>query len=387
MNGLHFRPIAASAFAEDVDKLFFVLVALTVFFTLLVGGLLMFLAIRYRRGSNVDRSRPVGHNTLLEAAWSLGPLVLALGIFVWAAKLFAGVYAVPPNAKEVFVIGKQWMWHLQHANGIRENNELHIPVDEPVRFTMISQDVIHDFFVPEFRLQRQVEPGHYSTFWVQPTRVGRYHLYCNMYCGTQHSEMGGWVYVMSKADYQAWLASGGAKPVAVGGINSPTGGLTMAQQGAALYNQYQCSSCHSSEAVGRGRGPSLANIYGKSRQMADGRVLKADDGYLRNAMLYPNEYALAGWPQGMPAYKGVLTEQQVLQINAYIKTIGTGESLGNADYNGGSGTMSGTGAPVSTGTRRVGSLDSDGGSPDANAPAANTSNQQWRYMYGGEIYQ
>lgn len=388
------RAEAASTYAEDVDKLYFVLTALTVFFTVIVGGLIIFLAVRYRRGSNVDRSRAMSHNTLLELMWSVGPLILALGVFVWATKLFAGVYAVPKNAKEVFVIGKQWMWHLQHANGIRENNELHVPIGEPVKLTMISQDVIHAFYVPEFRLQRHVEPGHYSTLWFTPTKVGKYHLYCNMYCGTQHSTMGGWVYVQSKSDYEKWAASGGSKPVAIGGINTPNGGLNMAQSGAALFQQYQCASCHAGDAVRRGRGPSLVGIYGKNRQMTDGRVLKADDGYLRNVIYYPTEYPLAGWPQGMPTYKGVLSEDQVLQINAYIKSLSATGPNGNAVNVAPSVEDNSTGAAEARGNTPEGTHQgnynpnsNDGGNPSPDAPAANTTDQQWRYMYGGEQYQ
>jgi cytochrome c oxidase subunit 2 len=387
------RAESASTFAEDVDKLFFILTGLTVFFTVIVAGLLTYLTIRYRRGSNVDRSRPVSHNTLLELTWSVGPLILALGVFGYATKLFAGAYAVPKNAKEVFVIGKQWMWHLQHANGIRENNELHIPVGEPVKLTMIAQDVLHAFYVPEFRVQRHVEPGRYTSMWFTPTKVGKYHLYCNMYCGTQHSTMGGWVYVMSKADYQKWAASGGQKPVAIGGINTPTGGLNMAQSGAALFQQYQCSSCHVNNAAKNGRGPSLIGIYGKNRQLADGRVVKADDGYLRNVIYYPNEYPLAGWPQGMPSYKGQLSEDQVLQINAYIKSLSSTANDGNAVnvvppiQNNNSGAAEARGNnPGGLHQGKYGPDASEGGSPGADAPAANTTDQQWRYMYGGEQY-
>ncbi|MDX1932114.1 MAG: cytochrome c oxidase subunit II [Capsulimonadales bacterium] len=369
---------AASSYAEDVDKLFLLLVLLTFIFTFLVGAMLLFLTVRYRRGNRVDRSNAHDHNTLLEVSWSFGPLLLALGVFLWSAKLFASVYSAPPNAKEIFVIGKQWMWHLQHANGIRENNELHVPVGEPVKLTMISQDVIHAFYVPEFRMQRQVEPGHYTTVWFTPTRVGKYHLYCNMYCGTQHSEMGGWVYVMSKADYAEWVASGGARAVAPGAISARTGGLTMPQAGAALFQQYQCASCHSGDAVKRGRGPSLVGIYGKNRQLANGKIVKADDGYLRNVLFYPDEYPLAGWPQGMPSYRGQLTEEQVLQINAYIKTLSGATTATPKTPN--RETATGNVAPGAT------TEETDGGQPSADAPAANTDNQQWRYMYGGEQY-
>jgi cytochrome c oxidase subunit II len=366
---------SASTYADEVDALFFVLVGLTVFFTLGVGVVLIALAARYRRGNNVDRSRPVGHNTTLEIVWSVIPLLLALGVFVWSTKIYARVYAAPSNAKEVYVIGKQWMWHLQHANGIRENNELHVAVGEPVKLVMIAQDVIHAFFVPEFRMQRQVQPGEYTTMWFTPTKVGKYHMYCNMYCGTQHSEMGGWVYVLSKADYQKWVASGGSKPASTGGIQAGTGGLTMAQAGAALFQQYQCASCHAPEKVKVGRGPSLVGIYNKPRQLVNGRTVKADDAYLRNVLYYPEEWWLAGWPQGMPTYKGVLTEEQVLQINAYVKSLSAGYNTGT----------SGATTPVAA-DEVSGAQDTDGGTPGIESNAANTDNQQWRYMYGGEQY-
>jgi cytochrome c oxidase subunit 2 len=377
MDKLPIFPVQASSYAEDIDKLFLLLVALTLAFTFLVGIMLLFLTIRYRRGSKVDRSNAHDHNTLLEVSWSFGPLVLALGVFVWSTKLFASVYAAPPNAKEIFVIGKQWMWHLQHTNGIRENNELHIPIGEPVKLTMISQDVIHAFYVPEFRVQRHVEPGQYTTLWFTPTRVGKYHLYCNMYCGTQHSEMGGWVYVMSKTDYSQWAASGGAKAIAPGAIQTRNGGLTMAQAGAALFQQYQCASCHSPEAVKRGRGPALDGVYGKNRQLANGKVVPADDGYLRNVIYYPDEYPLANWPQGMPSYKGQLTEEQVLQVNTYIKSLSGASSVAASGVSTAKGQTPVTSSVVQ---------DTDGGQPNPDAPAANTENQQWRYMYGGEQY-
>lgn len=381
------RPVAASSYADDVDKLFFVLLALTIVFTVVTVGLLIYLAVKYRRGNKVDRSDAHDHNTTLEIAWSAGPLVLALAVFVWAAKLFASVYAAPPDAKEIFVIGKQWMWHLQHANGIRENNELHIAVDQPIKLTMISQDVIHAFFVPAFRVQRHVEPGHYSTMWFKPTRIGKYHLYCNMYCGTQHSEMGGWVYVLSKEDYGKWAATGGAKAVATGGISMPMGGLSMPQVGAALFQQYQCASCHNSDGVKMGKGPSLTGIYGTNRTMANGKVIKADDAYLRNVLYYPNEYVLKGWPQGMPSYRGNLTEEQVLQINAYVKSLsGVAAPMpGTPQVPGPKGA---TGAVMEPGMAgpQPGAVNVEGGAPDLNAPAANTDNQQWRYMYGGEQY-
>jgi cytochrome c oxidase subunit II len=345
---------AASEFAEQHDKLFHTINFLAVFFTIIVFVGLAVMIIIYKKGSKASRLQAPSHNSLLEAAWTIPPLVLGLAVFFWSAKLFASAYNPPKNAKEIFVIGKQWMWHMQHSNGIRENNELHLPLGEPIKLTMISQDVIHAFYVPEFRMQRMVEPGNYSVMWVTPSKPGRYHLFCNMYCGTQHSEMGGWVYVLPREEYNRWVASA-ARPVASGGYGSKLGGLSLAQQGRALYEKRDCGSCHEGSGPSQGRGPSLAKLYGQRRQLQSGQSVVADDAYLRNVLYYPNEYALAGWQQSMPSYKGTLSESDVLAINAYVKTIGV--------------------SPVG-----------EVGAPSSDAPAADTTNQQWRFMYGGESY-
>jgi cytochrome c oxidase subunit II len=345
---------AASEYAVEHDKLFYTINLLALFFTIVVFVGLTFMIVVYRKGAKVNRLRAPSHNSLLEATWTLPPLFLGLAVFFWSAKLFASAYNPPKNAKEIFVIGKQWMWHMQHSNGIRENNELHLPVNEPVKLTMISQDVIHAFYVPEFRMQRMVEPGNYSVMWFTPNRPGKYHLFCNMYCGTQHSEMGGWVYVQTREDYNRWVASA-ARPVASGGYGSKTGGLTLAQQGRALYEKFQCAGCHEGSGVSQGKGPSLAKLYGQRRQLQNGKTVTADDSYLRGKLYFPHELALAGWSQSMPSYKGTISETDVLAMNAYVKTIGV---------------------------TPVGEI----GAPSNDAPAADTTNQQWRYMYGGESY-
>lgn len=355
MNELQLAPIAASKYAQEVDKLFWAMNALTVIFTIIVMALIVFLAVRYRKGSKVDRSNPTTHNTLLEMTWTLPALVLGLGVFTWSSQLFAGVYEPPKNAREVFVIGKQWMWHAQHANGTRENNELHIPVDQAVKLSMISQDVIHAFFVPEFRVQRHVEPGRYTTMWFTPNRIGKYRIYCNVYCGTQHSEMGGWVIVQSRSDFEKWQAGGGGRPFYAGGISAPAGDLSLAQQGNSLFRKFQCASCHAGTNKNTANGASLAGIYDTMRQLADGSQVRVDEGYLRTAILNPNDVRLPNSTGGMPAYRGSLSEDEVVALIAYIKELGT-------------------------------DVTSEGGNPNPDAPAANTSTQQWRYMYGGEQY-
>ena len=316
-----FFPEQASTFAKDVDNIYFLLCALTFFFTALVLGLITFFAIRYRRGNNkVDRSNAPEEHLPLELTWSIIPLVLGLGVFVWSAKPFTYVYRPPADALEIFVIGKRWMWHIQHTNGIRENNELHIPVDKPIKLTMISQDVIHGFFVPAFRVKRDVLPGRYNTVWFQPTKIGRYHLYCTEYCGTNHSEMGGWVTVMAATDYQKWITTGGAP--------GPTSTMqeTLVSQGASLYQTYACANCHQNQ--NGVHGPSLYGLYGKERKLTNGQTVLADDSYLRESIVQPESKIVAGYQNLMPAYPvgaeaGQLTEEQVLAMVAYIKTLGT----------------------------------------------------------------
>jgi cytochrome c oxidase subunit 2 len=306
---------AASSIAGQSDALFFTLLALTIVFTALVGAMVAFLSIRYRRGNRVDRSRPAHHSTILELSWSVGPMFLALAVFVWAAKLFATMFGpAPKDAMEIFVIGKQWMWHLQHQNGIRENNELHIPLGKPVKLTMISQDVIHDFSIPAFRIKRDVIPGTYSTMWFTPTLTGKYHLYCAQYCGTNHSEMDGYVYVMEPTQYQQWLATGGQRIQDTQPVPK-----SMAAQGEAIYQQQGCGNCH--DADGMNRGPSLAGIYGRTVQLRDGGTTIADDAYVRKSILDSNEDIVSTYQQIMPSYKGQLNEEQVLELLTYIRSL------------------------------------------------------------------
>lgn len=308
-----FAPERASDFAVQVDAIFYALTALTVFFTVVVLGFLLFLCIRYRVGNNVNRvedPHSKWHN-ILEIGWSLPPLFLGLVMFAWAAIPYTQMYKAKPDALQIWVIGKRWMWHLQHANGVRENNELHIPVGKPVQLTLISQDVIHGFFVPEFRIKRDALPGRYNTMWFTPTKTGKYRIYCTEYCGTGHSEMTGICYVMEQRDYQAWLANGGEKVAA--------NKQTMEQLGESLYNQLACGTCHDKDGIGRG--PSLVGIYGMKVKRRDGQIVQVDNNYLRDSILNPSEDIVDKYQQVMPSYKGQLTEAQVLQLIAYIRSL------------------------------------------------------------------
>ena len=311
-------PQQASNFAVEVDNIFYALCGLTLFFTVVVLAVMMFLAVRYRRGSKYSRKGAVDEHLLLELSWSVGPLDNRhRHVPVGRQAVHGRVSSHPPTPKRCFVIGKRWMWHLQHANGIRENNELHVPVGRAVKLTMISQDVIHGFFVPAFRVKRDVLPGRYNTVWFQPTRPGKYHLFCSEYCGTNHSEMGGWIYVMEPADYQQWEGTGGTRDTQEH--------ETLASQGESLYNTLGCANCHA--ANNNVHGPTLYGIYGKLRQFEDGSSEIADDNYLRTALINPSKQVVKGYQNIMPAYptgpeQGQLTEEQVLSLVAYIKTLG-----------------------------------------------------------------
>ncbi len=294
-----------------MDALFYTLTALTVIFTVLVGALVLFFAIRYRKGAKVKRGGTVESHLGLELTWTIIPLILGMFIFWWSAKLFIKTRQPPKDAMEIFVIGKQWMWHLQHSNGVRENNELHVPVGVPVRLTMISQDVIHSFFIPQFRIKQDVLPGRYTQQWFIATKPGKYNLFCAEYCGTSHSEMGGYVYAMPKKEFNEWLASGGSK-------KEPP--VSMIEAGQRLYEQNACGNCHVAED--NERAPSLVGLFGKRRTMKDGTEADVDDAYLRESILNPYAKIVKGYTDTMPEYKKQLTEEQVLYLNAYIKSLG-----------------------------------------------------------------
>jgi cytochrome c oxidase subunit II len=304
-------PEQASNFAPEYDAIFYTLTILTLAFTLLVAGLVTFFVIRYREGSKADRSRPIYEHLPLEIGLTVIPTILGLIMFFFGARLFVNMRTPPKDAMDIYVVGKQWMWHAQHApSGVRENNTLHVPVGKPVRLTMISQDVIHAFFIPEFRIQYMVVPGRYTTQWFTATKPGVYHLFCNMYCGGQHSEMGGYVYAMEPKDYAKWLANGGndIKP------------MTMEQRGAVAYERLACGNCH--EAKDTARAPSLYGFFGKMRKFKNGSSLVADEAYFRKSLIDPYELINEGYENTMSAYNDV-SEEEILNLMAYVKSLGT----------------------------------------------------------------
>jgi cytochrome c oxidase subunit II len=306
-------PDQASSSAWQVDAIAFYEFAVAAFFTALIFVFIVTFAVRYRRGARVNRSDPPLHSKVMEVLWIGVPLVLELVMFVWATILFYRAYEPPPDAMEVYVVGRQWMWKTQHSEGRAEINELHVPMDRAIKLTMTSEDVIHSFYIPAFRVKQDVLPGRYTTMWFRPTRPGRYHLFCAEYCGTNHSTMGGWVEVMEPSEFQQWLSSAGPGP-------------SMADQGEKLFVQYHCAGCHRGSQVVNA--PRLEGVYGRPVPIQQGNEVVftlADDRYIRDSILEPKKEVVAGYQPLMPSFRDRISEEDLLKIIAYIKSIGAKE--------------------------------------------------------------
>lgn len=305
-------PENASTYAGQVDALFWTWVAISAFFSLLIAGAIFFFFIRYQR----RHSGEIGHDDhgsmTLEIVWSVIPLVIALAMFGWGTKVFFEQSVPPTDAVEYFGTGKQWMWKFQHPTGKREINELHVPEGRPIKLTLISEDVIHSFYVPAFRVKMDVLPGRYTTAWFEATKPGQYHLFCAEYCGTEHSLMGGSVYVMEQDDYEAWLAQ------------EPAPGGGAATSGEELFAALACNTCHHEGS--RSRGPDLAGVFGSEVRLTGGATVVADEDYLRESILNPQAKVVEGYQPLMPTFQGQVNEDQLLQLIQYIKTLGAGQA-------------------------------------------------------------
>jgi cytochrome c oxidase subunit II len=302
----------ASTHAGPVDTLFLFMLALSALIALGVMAFVIFFVVKYRRGRDADRTNPIETHHKLELTWTIVPLLISLGVFVWAGRLYFQMYDVPADAMEVYVIGKQWMWKFQHPEtGQVEINTLHVPVNRPVKLTMTSEDVIHSFFVPAFRIKTDALPGRYTTLWFTATEPGSYHLFCAEYCGTDHAGMIGQVIVLPEEEFQAWA---GAAPVAGSGTQGAV------QAGEQLFNSSGCIGCHRTD--GTGVGPSLVGIFGAEVQLSTGETVVRDEAYLRTSILRPAEQLVQGYQPVMPTYEGQLGEDQLLQLIAYIESLG-----------------------------------------------------------------
>ncbi len=308
-------PDQASTLAPRVDALYFFLVGVSAFFSLLIAGLIVYFAVRYRRRRPAEVGADIHGGTTLEIVWSVIPLGLSMVMFVWGASVYFSLYRPPDETLDIYVVGKQWMWKFQHLDGRQEINSLHVPVDRAVKLTMTSQDVIHDLFIPVFRTKADVIPGRYSTVWFQATRPGRYHLFCAEYCGTRHSAMIGDVVVMEPADYQAWLSGG-------------PGQGSLAAAGEKLFQSLACNTCHMGDT--QGRGPVLDGVFGGTVTLASGESVTVDEAYLRESIVNPQAKITAGYQPIMPTFQGLVSEEGLLQLIEYIKSLRASGQVGQS---------------------------------------------------------
>lgn len=301
-------PEQGTAMASKVDAVYVGLIGLTAFFSLLICVLLVFFAVKYRAGSKADRTNPATNTIRQEAVWVGVPFLISMVLFVWASKVFFEQRRVPPDTLDIYVVAKQWMWKLQHPGGQEEINELHIPIGRPVKLVMISQDVIHSFYVPAFRVKQDVLPGRTSEMWFDANRLGEYHLFCAEYCGTDHSRMIGRVVVMTPSDYQTWLTTG-----------NRAGATPMAGSGGATFARLQCNTCHVPD--NDLRAPQLAGLFGREVKLANGDRVKADEAYIRKSILDPRSQVVAGYQPVMPTFQGQIEAAELNGLIAYIKSL------------------------------------------------------------------
>jgi cytochrome c oxidase subunit 2 len=305
MNDFPLFPEQASTVAPLVDGLYLGLVVITGIVSLLIWIVIFYFAIKYRRRPDNELAQEQEPPAALEMTWTIIPLIVFLGIFVAGAWVFFRINRVPANALEVYATGRQWMWKFQHPTGQREINTLHVPVGRPVKITMASEDVIHSLWFPSFRVKMDVLPSRFRTMWFEATKTGTYHIFCAEYCGTLHSGMIGSVVVMEPTEYQRWLAGG-------------TEG-SLASQGEKLFAKYACNTCHMDTATGRG--PVLAGLYGKVQPLTNGQSVVADDQYIRESILNPAAKVAAGFQPIMPTFQGQVSEDDLIRLLAYVKSI------------------------------------------------------------------
>jgi cytochrome c oxidase subunit 2 len=297
-------PVSASSAAARVDLLFTAMLVLTGTVALGVCIALVYFAVHFRQGARVERGH-VGRRLGIELTWTLVPLALFVAIYVWAAHDFMLLYESPQGALPVYVVAKQWMWKLQHKSGRREINELHVPLGQPVRLLMTSQDAIHSFYAPDFRLKQDVLPGRYTSLWFTPSRLGEFHLFCAEYCGSEHSQMVGRIVVMQAPDYARWAAGTQQQP-------------SLAQYGFARFRELGCSGCHTAGSTVHA--PSLHGLLGREVHLQDGRTIVADENYVRDSILLPKKDVVAGFQPVMPSFAGQVSEEDIQALVAYIRT-------------------------------------------------------------------
>jgi cytochrome c oxidase subunit 2 len=301
-------PDQASTLASNHDALFMFITGVSVFFWLLVVTLIIIFIRRYRRRSDDEITPHITHNQKLEIVWSVIPLIIVIGIFFWGFRGFVDAQIAPANAIEIQAVGKKWVWQFEYPDGLRTLNDIHVPVNRPVRLIMTSEDVIHSFFVPTFRVKKDALPGRYTEIWFTATKPGVHQVFCAEYCGKGHSDMLAKIHVDDEAAYQKWLIEG----------DESLKTMPLPELGQLVYENRGCATCHSIDGS-RGQGPTWKGIFGATHQMADGAQIQVDENYIRQSVLEPNQHVVAGFEAIMPTYKGMLRDREVLGVIEYIK--------------------------------------------------------------------
>lgn len=352
-------PESASTFAWQVDYLYFYLIVVSVAFSIPIVLAVFYFGIKYREKERFATPDEMHGSIVLETVWSIIPFVVSMTIFLGGAVVYYNQYRMPDEGMEIYVVGKQWMWKVQHQTGQREINELHIPVNRRIKLTMTTEDVLHDFAIPAFRTKVDVVPGRYTYLWFEATKPGKYHLFCAEYCGLNHSGMGGYVYVMEQRDFDNWLS---------GNVS----GQTPVEAGRDLFqNKLGCASCHSGQPGQRGA--PLEGIFNKDIRLVGGQTVKANEEYIRNSILNPGSQIVEGYQPIMPTFKGQVTEEQLMQLVSYIKSLSgvTGSSTAPA-VTGSSTSTTGTMTPPRADR---GNSNTQGSNPNAPGPTSAPANR------------
>ena len=303
-------PEQASTVAPDIDNLFMFITFVDIFFFVLIAALVILFARRYRRRGPNEITPHITHNEKLEIAWSVIPLIIVIGVFFWGFHGYINAQVAPANSIEIQVTGKKWIWQFEYPDGMRTLNDIHVPVNRPVRLVMSSEDVIHSFFVPTFRIKKDVVPGRYTEVWFHATKPGVHQVYCTEYCGKGHSDMLARIHVDDEKTYQRWLIEG----------DEELKKMPLPELGQLMYENRGCATCHSLDGT-RGQGPTWKGLFGSNRQFADGTSAVADANYIRESILEPNNKVVAGFEPIMPTYKGMLRDREILGVIEYIKTL------------------------------------------------------------------
>lgn len=306
-----FMPTEGTTIATQVDNLYaFLLLASFVSCVILIGGMIFFVW-KYRRKTSNDKTAYITHNTFLEFLWSFIPLVIFLGVFGWGWYIYHQMRAMPKDALEVHVFGKQWAWEFEYKSGVKTGNTLVVPVNKDVKLIMTAKDVLHSFYIPSFRIKQDVIPGRYTALWFNANKLGEFHVFCAEFCGTQHSGMIATLKVVPQAEYDAWLEE-----------ESQVGTLPLAKRGEKIFSVKACASCHSVADASVKVGPALWKKFGTTHEIEGGTDVTVDENYLRESILNPNAKIVKGFPKGvMPAFQGQLSETELNALIEYIKTL------------------------------------------------------------------